>query len=147
MFIRRLRGLFATIVGGTLVGGTAGTVIGLLFWLAPGPKTVTITPHFPGAIIIVPATWGAAIGALSGAAFGVLLMFAERGRDIRDLRAYKVATWAALTSAPALWFGGASWSLVAIGSGLAAVIGLGATLLAKRGRDAAATGDIHSFRG
>lgn len=143
MLIRRLRGLFATIVGGTVVGGAGGTAIGLLFWLVAGPKTTAISPQFPGAILIVPATMFAATGALSGAAFGILLMLAERGRGIDDLRAYRVATWAAVTSAAALrFFVGASWLLVAIGSGLAAGLGIGATLLAKRGRDAVATREI-----
>jgi hypothetical protein len=141
MLIRRLRGLLATIVGGAFVGGAAGTVIGLLFLFVPGPKTITVTPQFPGAVLIVPAAWGAAIGALSGGTFGLLLMMAERGRGIDDLRASRVATWAVVASAAALRLGGASWTLVGLGSGLAAGIGIGATLLAKRGRGVAATAE------
>ena len=57
MLIRRLRGLLATIAGGVLVGGCGGLVVGLLFLLVPGPKTIIVTPQFPGAVILVPAAW------------------------------------------------------------------------------------------
>lgn len=70
MLIRRLRGLFAFIAGGALVGTAAGTALGLIFLLAPGPKTITISPQFPGAILIVPAVWFALVGALSGQTWG-----------------------------------------------------------------------------
>lgn len=142
MLIRRLRGLLVSIVGGALAGAAAGAVLGLIFLLMPGE--ITIVPQFPGAALIVPSVWGAAIGAMSGGAFGVLLMTAERGRGVDELRPYRVATWAAVASAAALRLGGASWMLVAIGSGLAAGIGAGATMLAKRGRDRAASGEIHA---
>jgi len=59
MHMRRLRGLLATIVGGALVGGASGAGLGLLFLLVPGPKTITVTPEFPGSVLIVPAIWGA----------------------------------------------------------------------------------------
>ena len=144
MLIRRLRGLFFSMVGGALAGGAAGAVLGLIFLLAPGPKVITIVPAFPGAVLIVPAAWGAVIGAMSGGAFGVLMMSAERGRGVDELRAYRVAAWAAVASAAALRLGGASWTLVALGTALAAAIGAGATWLAKRGRGVTASSEIHA---
>src|SRR5678816_1258317 len=105
MLIRRLRGLFAFIAGGALVGAAAGTALGLIFLLAPGPKTITISPQFPGAVLIVPALWFALVGALSGAAVGVTLMLTERGRGMAELRAYRMALWAAVPSAVALRLG------------------------------------------
>ena len=66
-------------------------------------------------------------------------MFAERGRGINGLRASRVATWAAVASFAALRFVlTSSWPVIALGSGLAAGIGFGATMLAKRGRDVVA---------
>lgn len=141
MLVHRLRGLLASIAGGAVVGGTAGAALGLVFLLAPGPKTITIVPQFPGAVLIVPAVWGTVIGAMSGGAFGVLLMLTERGRGIPELRTYRVAMWAAAASAAALRLGGGSWALVTLGSGVAAGIGAGATLLAKRGAEPAAAGE------
>jgi hypothetical protein len=133
MLIRRLRGLLASIVGGTVVGAVAGVSIGLLVLHLPG--TTTITPEFPGAVLVIPAALGAIVGGLSGAAFGTLLMLAERGRGIDDLRAYRVATWAAIASATALRFATTSWPLVALGGGLGAATAAGATWLAKRGAE------------
>jgi hypothetical protein len=133
MFLRRLRGLLATTLGGTLVGGIAGTLLALVALFVPGPTTVT--PHFFGSSIIVPAFLGAVLGALSGATFGLLLMVAERGRRIAELRASRVALWAALASAVAVRLTGTSWSLVVIGSGIGAGVGATATLLAKRAAD------------
>ena len=146
MLIRRLRVLLASIVGGALAGSVAGALWGLIILVTPGPKEITIVPAFPGAVLIVPAAWGAVVGAISGGAFGVLLMLTERGRGADELRPYRVAAWAALASTAALRLGGGSWTLVAIGSALAAAIGAGATLLAKRGQRAAAPGEIHAPR-
>ena len=73
--------------------------------------------------------------------FGVLLMLGERGHRVDELRAFRVATWAAVASAAGLRLGGASWTLVALGVTMAAGIGTVATLLAKRGREANAAGE------
>lgn len=103
--------------------------------------TLTISPRFPGAAFIVPTVWFAAIGALSGGVFGTLLMLAERGHRVAELRPYRMAIWAAVPTALALrFFGGASWTLVALGTGVAAGIGAAATVLAKRGGEPAMTG-------
>ena len=144
MLFRRLRGLLAAIAGGALVGGAAGAALGLVFLLTPGPKVVTIVPEFPGAVVLVPALWGAVVGAIGGGAFGVLMMLAERGRGILDVRTHRVAAWAAVASAGALRLGGASWTLVALGSGLGAGIGAAATLLAKRGAAEPAAAGSHA---
>lgn len=137
MVIRRVRGLIACIAGGALTGAAAGLALGLAFLLVPGPKTITVKPEFPGAVVLLPAVLFALVGAVSGGAFGMLLMLAERGRAIAELRAHRVAVWAAVPSAAALRLAGASWPLVAIGTGVGAGIGAAATLLAKRGAEAA----------
>ena len=143
MILRRVRGLLATTIGGMLVGGAAGALLGVIFWIAFGAKTPGITPQFPGSVILVPAALCGVVGAVSGAAFGLLLMLAERGRGISDLRASRVAIWAAVASFAALRIVGSwSWFVIALGSALAALIGLGATMLAKRTRQAVATGEI-----
>jgi hypothetical protein len=144
MLIRRLRGLLATTIGGALVGGGAGAFVGLVFLLAFGSKTPAITPQFPGSVIIVPATLGAIVGAVSGAVFGLLLMLSERGRGVDDLRASRAAILAAVASFAALRFMGTwSWLPIALGTTLAAAIGLGATMLSKRTGDVAASGKIN----
>ena len=141
MLTRQLRGLFASVVGGALIGAIAGLAIGLLFLLVPGPKTVTISPQFPGAGLLVPTLWFALAGAASGGAFATLLMLTERGRDVAQLRWYRTAIWAAIPTVGALRLAGASWPLAAIGGTVAAGVGAVATLLAKRGR-ALAGGEI-----
>jgi hypothetical protein len=135
MLFRRLRGLLVAAAGGAFVGGTCGALFGLMILVAPGPKTISISPEFPGAIILVPALWGAVIGAMSGGTFGLLLMLTERGHGVTELRAYRTALWAAVAAAAALRFGGGSWTLVGLGSALGAGIGAGATVLARRGAD------------
>ena len=138
MLRRRLRGLLASVTGGAIAGAIGGLAIGLLFLLVPGPKTITTTREFPGAVLIVPALWLALAGAVSGGAFAVLLMLTERGRAVAELRAHRTAIWAAVPSIAALRLAGASWTLVAIGGVVAAGIGAAATLLAKRGAASAA---------
>ena len=136
MILRRLRGLLGTITGGALVGGVAGAMLGLIFLLVPGPKEITISPQFPGAIVLLPALLLGIAGAIGGGAFGILLMLTERGRGINSLRMHRVATWAALATAPAIRLGGWSWTTVALGSVVSAGIGAGATWIAKRGATA-----------
>jgi hypothetical protein len=133
MLKRRLRGLFASVLGGAIVGVIGGLTIGLLFWLTPGPKTITISPQFPGAVLIVPTLWFAFAGAVSGGAFGTLLMLTERGRSVAELRWYRMAIWAAVPTLGAMRLAGASWPLAAMGVIVGAGIGAGATFLAKRG--------------
>ena len=132
MLRRRLRGLFASVVGGALAGVIGGLALGLLFLLVPGPKTITTSPQFPGAVLIVPALWFALAGAVSGGAFAVLLMLTERGRGVAELRLHRMAMWAAVPTIAALRLAGASWPLVAIGGTVGAGIGAAATFLAKR---------------
>ena len=142
MLNRRLRGLLAMVTGGAFVGAAAGATFGLIILLMPGPKVITVQPRFPGAVVLLPAALLGVIGAVSGGAFGVLLMLAERGRGIENLRAHRVAMWAAVATAPAIRLGGWSWMTVAIGSVVSAAIGAGATWIAKRGAARASSGQL-----
>jgi hypothetical protein len=126
------------ITGGAIAGGIAGAAIGLLFLFVPGPKDVTIQPQFPGAIVVVPALWLGLAGAIAGAAFGTLLMVAERGCGIDAIRIHRIALLAAVASAPAIRLVGWSWATVAFGSVVSAGIGAAATWIAKRGATAIA---------
>src|SRR5690348_12134905 len=104
----------------------------------PGPKTITTSPQFPGAVLLVPMLWFALAGAVSGGVFATLLMLTERGHGVAELRWYRTAIWAALPTIGALRLAGASWLLVAIGGAVGAGVGAVATLLAKRGAALAA---------
>ncbi|HEX7938130.1 MAG TPA: hypothetical protein VF483_04005 [Gemmatimonadaceae bacterium] len=134
MLRRRLRGLLTFSLSGTVTGAVCGLALGALFLLVPGPKTITIRPTFPGAVLLVPMLWFGLAGALSGAAFAMLFMLAERHRTVAELRWYRSAAWAALPSLGALRLAGASWPLVAIGAVVGGAIGAAATSIAKRGR-------------
>lgn len=131
---RRLRSLLLAAAGGAVVGGAFGTAWSLLaVVLADSNDTITVTPQFPGAVFVVPLVWGALLGALSGGVFALLLMVAERGRGIAQLRPARVALWAAVSAAVTLRLGGGSWTLVALGSAIGAGIAAVGTALAKRG--------------
>jgi len=130
------------IAGGALAGGIAGAVLGLLFLLLPGPKEVTIRPEFPGAIVVLPALLLSVAGAIGGGGFGVLLMLAERGRNVQNLRVHRVALWAAVASAPAIRLIGWSWTTVALGSIVSAAIGAAAAWIAKRSTAPATAGEL-----
>lgn len=134
MLRRRLRGLIAMTAGGALVGAIMATLLSLIALLIPGQTIVT--PQFPGAVVVVPAVLGGVFGAMSGAAFGVLLMLAERGRGIADLQVWRMALWAAVASAAVVGITASSWHVAAVASVIGAAAG-GAAFLAKRSAERA----------
>jgi hypothetical protein len=115
-------------------GAAAGATLGLIWLLVPGPKEITVHPQLPGAVVVVPALFLGLAGAIGGGAFGLLLILAERGRGVDELRAHRAALWAIVASAPAIRLVGWSWTTVALGSMVSAAIAAGATWLAKRAR-------------
>src|SRR6185437_946572 len=132
MFWRRLRGLAVTTIGGAFVGGVTGTVLALIGILTPGQTKPP--PEWLGVIFVL-AAFGALFGALGGAAFGMLLMVAERGRVVAELRPWRVGLWAAIASAVAVRLTFNLWTVAALGSGVAAVVATAATFIAKRAPD------------
>lgn len=120
------------VTGGAVAGAVAGATFGLIVLLMPGPKEITIQPQFPGALVVLPALLLGIAGALGGGTFAALLMLAERGRGVNDVRIPRVAMLAAVASAFAIRFVGWSWTTVALGSIVSAAIATGATWLAKR---------------
>jgi hypothetical protein len=137
MLMRRLRGVLASIVGGALTGAVGGALLGALMQALAQPGEITVIPALPGGALTVFGLWAAAVGAVSGGVFATLLMIAERGRGIQDLRGYRVAGWSALATAACMRLGGASPTLIGMGAAFAAGIGAAAVWLAKRGAAAA----------
>ena len=132
------------VTGGALAGAVAGATFGLIVLLMPGPKEITIQPQFPGALVVLPALLLGIAGALGGGAFAVLVMLAERGRGVSDVRIHRVAVFAAVASASAIRLVGWSWTTVALGSIVSAAIGTGATWLAKRSAARAMLEELHA---
>jgi hypothetical protein len=132
MFWRRLRGLVVTTIGGAFVGGVTGTVLALIGILTPG-QTKPL-PEWLGVIFVL-AAFGALFGALGGAAFAMLLMVAERGRRVAELRPWRVGLWAAIASAVAVRLTFSLWTVVALGSAVGAVVAAAATFIANRAPD------------
>jgi hypothetical protein len=132
--LRRLRGLLGAVVLGTacwtVLGFIAGAVIrlrlipGVAFHAGPGSSLGVI-----GTLTLM----GTVIGFVNGLAFGLLMSTAERGRSLDDIRPWRFAGWAAISTAAGLEFIFRSTPLIVGGGAVCgALIGVGLLHLARR---------------
>ena len=125
-FLRRVRGALGIGLTWGVAWGAIFATIGLIAWLIDPD----IIGPGEGAGVIIGT--GAVLGLVSGAVFSGLLVFAERGRELRELSMGRVALWGAIATAvfPLLTSADNSmlFFLCPIGAGLAA----GSVSVAKR---------------
>lgn len=132
---RRVRGL----IGTTLLACIPWTVLGLIagvvlqFHLIPRLYFFPSYP-LPGGVIVVGGLVGAIIGAINGLTFGALLLAAERGRSLDDVRGWRFAAWGTLATAGTLGLIFHSVIAAGVGGVFGAIGGMGALWLARRAR-------------
>ena len=132
MLLRRVRGLLVSSLLGAIPWAVFGVVAGIVASLQLRPGEVITSPLLFGSVILACTLIGAGIGAVNGAVFGGILMFAERRQGIDELRATRIGTWSALaTGGTALVFS-SSFMVAAVCALLGFGVGAVALRLAKR---------------
>jgi len=100
LVLRRLRGTAGTMLTWSVGGGILGAIGGAAIWL--GVRLVNgDAMHLPS-LVLGMGLVGAIVGAVSGLAFALSLLVAERRRSFEELRAWRTG---ALGSASALAMG------------------------------------------
>jgi hypothetical protein len=132
---RRIRGFFsvsiATAIPWTALGLLAGVVF--QFDLIPGVHGALGRP-IPGGFLTVGTFAGAVIGLVNGVAFASVLLAAERGKRVDELRPGRLAVWGALATAGSLGLLIQNPLAAAIGAGLGGVGGFAMLWAARRAR-------------
>src|SRR5215208_3420013 len=136
---QRLRGLFRTTVTACIPWTVLGLITGVVFHfdLIPGVHVALARP-IPGGLITVCMLAGAVAGVVNGLTFSGLVLTAERGKRIEELRSWRFASWGALATAGTFGLFFESPLAAVVGGAVGAVAGSAALALARRVRVSAA---------
>ena len=129
---RRLRGILRTTIAACIPWTVLGLLIGLIFQRGRGPDVYMVlgrpVPGFVALCVIA----GALVGIVNGLIFSVLVLAAERGKSVEQLRGWRVATWGAVATGGPLGLLFQSVLIASIGGAIGAAGALAALWMARR---------------
>jgi len=132
MIRRRLRGILRTTIAACIPWTVLGLLVGLIFQRDRGPDPYMAfgleVPGFVALCVIV----GAFVGIVNGLTFSVLVLAAERGKSVEQLRGWRVATWGAVATGSPLGLLFQSVLIASIGGAVGAAGALAALWMARR---------------
>ena len=133
MLRRRLRGILLTTVATSIPWTAVGLLTGLVFRLGLIPDVyVELGSPFPGGLVAAFTVAGAIVGVINGLTLAGIVLAAERGKKIEDLRMWRFATWGAVATAGTLGLFFESFAAAGIGGVLGAGAGIAALSAARR---------------
>lgn len=137
MIRQRLRGILRTTIFTTVPWAGVGFFTGLAFrfGLVPG-VVVFLNAHIPGGLVVAFTLVGATVGAVNGVILSGIVLAAERGKNVEELRAWRFAAWGALATAATLGVFFQSPVGAAVGAVLGAGAGIAALSAARHARAA-----------
>ena len=99
MLRQRLRGILRTTIATCIPWTALGllTGVGFQFDLIPGVHAGLGRP-VPGGFLTVCTLVGAVIGAVNGLVFSSLVLATERGKNVEQLRGWRLALWGAVAT-------------------------------------------------
>ena len=135
MIRRRLRGILRTTVTTAVPWTALGFIIGMIlrFGLIPDVG-VWLSSPVPGGLVVALMLAGAMIGVVNGLTLSAIVLAAERGRKLEDLRTWRFAAWGAVATAGTLGFFFESPLVAAIGAALGGGAAAAALAAARRAR-------------
>lgn len=132
MILRRLRGVLRTTVATCIPWTVLGLLVGVIFQSGRGPDAYMVlgrpVPGFVAMCVIA----GALVGIVNGLTFSMLVLAAERGKSIEQLRGWRVATWGAVATGGPLGLLFQSPLIACIGGAIGAAGALVALRTARR---------------
>jgi hypothetical protein len=134
LLVKRVRGLFASMLIWSVPWALFGALIGLAYVLGLFPNNISIMgPRVPGGLPVGLAAAGAIVGALNGLAFGVVLMAAERRHRLAELRAGRIGAWAAFATGATIYLLSGSLTIAVVTAAVGFIVGIVGLRLAQRG--------------
>lgn len=133
MIRQRLRGVLGTTIAACIPWTALGLVTGVVFQfdLIPGVHAGLGRP-VPGGFLTVCTLVGAVVGIVNGLTFSGVVLAAERGKKVEELRGWRVALWSALATAGTLGLFFQEPVVASIGALAGAVGGIAALWMARR---------------
>ena len=130
---RRLRGIVRTTIATCTPWTVLGFLVGTVLQLGGETGAVVLFGRAaPGGLVGAWTVAGALIGLVNGLVFSGLVLAAERGKSVEQLRGWRVATWGALATAGPLALLFASPLIAGLGAVTGAVGSLAALWFARR---------------
>jgi hypothetical protein len=135
MIRQRLRGILRTTIATCIPWTALGLVTGVVlrFELIPGVYADLGQPILGGVLTFLTLV-GAVVGIVNGLTFSGLVLAAERGKNIEQLRGWRVATWGAVATGGTLGLLFQSLPTAIAGGAVGAAAALAALWVARRGR-------------
>ena len=135
MIAQRLRGIVRTTIATCVPWTLLGVITGVVFQLDLIPGVHAALGHpVPGGLVTVCTLVGAMVGAVNGLTLSGLVLAAERGKTIDELRRWRFAAWGAIATAGTLGLFFQSPLGASIGGVLGAGAALGTLSIARRVR-------------
>ena len=95
--MRRLRGIVVSMLLWAVPWALIGLVVGIALARMDAGDEVVLDPEWPSVVGIL-AVIGAAIGAVNGLVFALLVLAAERNRTVETLHVGRIGLWGALAT-------------------------------------------------
>ena len=134
MIRRRLRGVLRTTIVACVPWTMLGLLIGLVLQSGGGPDVYMVLGRQVPGVLALCVIAGVLVGIINGLTFSGLVLAAERGKTVEQLRGWRVATWGALAAGSALGLLFQSVVIASIGGAVGAVGALGALWMTRRAR-------------
>jgi hypothetical protein len=135
MIRQRLRGIVRTTIAACIPWTALGFLTGLVFELdlIPGIHASLGRP-VPGGVLTVCTLAGVLVGVVNGLTFSGIVLAAERGKSVDQLRGWRVATWGAIATGGTLALLFQSPLIAGIGCVAGAAVALASLWAARRAR-------------
>ena len=134
MIRRRLRGVLRTTIAACMPWTVLGLLVGIVLQRGRESDVYMVlgrpVPGFVALCVIA----GVLVGIVNGLTFSGLVLAAERGKTVEQLRGWRVATWGAVATGGALGLLFQSVVIASIGGAVGAAGALGALWTARRAR-------------
>ena len=132
MIRRRLRGILRTTIAACIPWTMLGLLVGVIFQRGRGPDVYMVLGRPVPGFVILCVIAGALVGIVNGLTFSALVLAAERGKSVEELRGWRVAAWGAVATGGPLGLLFQSVLIAGIGGAVGAAGALAALWMARR---------------
>jgi len=135
MIRQRLRGILRTTMAACIPWTAIGLLVGLVFQDGRNADVYMVFGRAVPGFVALCVIAGVLVGIVNGLTFSVVVMAAERGKSVEQLRGWRLATWGALATGSPLGLLFQSPLIAALGGAIGAAGALAVLLMARRAQE------------